>query len=165
VSDFQQPFTGSLASFDDLKYCDAAGPDILELLAGSGGGTWLDISPSGLAQVGYIRFSQPDDSSAATSLNFELDAISISHAAVGAAVVPEPSSIDLFVVASMALLLFIGGGRVFHWQNTTPFQPQQQNDSLDEIHPQFHFTSARNFPLAGQTQYQPEPKRGNGQEC
>jgi hypothetical protein len=98
-SDFQQPFAGSLASFDGLRYYDAGGPDMLELLAGSGGGTWLDISGTGLAQVGYIRFSLADDGSAGTSLNFELDAVSISHAALGAAVVPEPGTLTPALVA------------------------------------------------------------------
>jgi hypothetical protein len=49
TSDFQQPFMGGLSSFNGLKYYDAGGPDILEVLAGSGGGTWLDISGTGLA--------------------------------------------------------------------------------------------------------------------
>ena len=56
-SDFQKPFTGNLNSFNGLRYFDAANPDILDLLAGSGGGKWLDISGTGLAQVGFVRFS------------------------------------------------------------------------------------------------------------
>jgi hypothetical protein len=90
-SDFQKPFTGELDSFSGLRYFDAANPDMLELLAGSGGGTWLDISATGLRHVGFIRFSVADDLNATSRLNFELDAVSISHAAMGAAVVPEPS--------------------------------------------------------------------------
>ncbi len=95
ASDFQQPFTATLADFDGLAYYDAGGPDMLDLLAGTGGGTWLDISGTGLAQVGYVRFSVADDASGATWLNFEIDAVSISHAAMGAAVVPEPAAIIL----------------------------------------------------------------------
>ncbi len=91
-SDFQQPFTGSLADFDGLKYVDA-GADMRDLLAGSGGGKWLDISASGLAKVGYMRFSVPDDMLATTKLNFELDAVAISHAALGGATVPEPGAV------------------------------------------------------------------------
>jgi hypothetical protein len=94
-SDFQDPFAGSLASFDGLKYFDAGGPDMLDLLAGSGGGTWLDISGTGLAQVGFVRFSLADDGNAVTSLNFELDAVSISHPALGEVVVPEPATLGL----------------------------------------------------------------------
>src|SRR4029079_14688661 len=51
LADFQQPFIGSLASFSGLPYSHATNPDILDLLAGSGGGKWLDISATGLAKV------------------------------------------------------------------------------------------------------------------
>jgi hypothetical protein len=97
-SDFQKPFTGSLSSFDGLPYFDNAGEDMLDLLAGSGGGRWIDISTSGLAQVGYVRLSLADDGLPGTSLNFELDAVSIARDAVGT-VVPEPSSIVLLWAA------------------------------------------------------------------
>ena len=76
-SDFQKPFTGNLSSFNGLRYFDAGSPDILDLLAGSGGGKWLDISGTGLSQVGFIRFSVADDLNATSRLNFELDAVSI----------------------------------------------------------------------------------------
>jgi hypothetical protein len=100
-SDFHQPFVGGLASFDGLKFYDGLGPDMLELLAGSGGGTWLDLSATGLAHVSYLRFSVPDDMNADTRLNFELDAVTISHAAVGAATVPEPATPILAMLALM----------------------------------------------------------------
>ena len=61
-------------------------------LAGSGGGKWLDISGTGLAQVGYIRFSVADDMNVESRLSFELDAVSISHGAVGRLVVPETAA-------------------------------------------------------------------------
>jgi hypothetical protein len=99
ASDFQQPFTDSLANFDGLKYTDAAGPDMLELLAGSGGGKWLDISASGLAKVGFIRFSIADDFSAGTRLNFELDAVSIAHVALGGPTAPEPATAVLALIS------------------------------------------------------------------
>ncbi len=98
-SDFQQPFTGSLASFNGLKYFDAGGPDMLDLLAGAGGGKWLDISGTGLAQVGFIRFSLADDGDAGTSLNFEIDGVAVSHAALGSIVVPEPATATLVLLA------------------------------------------------------------------
>jgi hypothetical protein len=99
LSDFQQPFTRPLSDFGGLSYHNPGGSDILGLLAGSGGGKWLDISNTGLSQVGYIRFSVADDGDASTKLNFELDAVSVSHAALGTATVPEPSSIALAVAA------------------------------------------------------------------
>jgi hypothetical protein len=108
TSDFQQPFTGSLNSFSGLKYYNAGGGDILGLLAGSGGGKWLDISGAGLAQVGYIRFSVADDGTS-RKFNFELDAVSVSHAALGAATVPEPAT--AFLLAQSLLVLGFGRRR------------------------------------------------------
>lgn len=93
-SDYQKPFTGSLNSFANLPYDHATDDDVFDLLDGSGGGNWLDISGTGLSKVGYIRFSVEDDLNAGTSLNFELDAVSISVTAMGG-VVPEPSSLAL----------------------------------------------------------------------
>jgi hypothetical protein len=102
TSDFQQPFTANLSSFDGLPYSHATNFDMLDLLAGSGGGKWLDISSSGLAQIGYIRFSLTDDGQPGTSLNFELDAVSISHAALGEPTVPEPLTISLGAAIAIA---------------------------------------------------------------
>lgn len=90
-SDFQQPFVGALTDFNGLALSDPANPDILDLLAGSGGGTWLDISATGLAKVGYIRFSVP----ATSGTNFELDAVSISATALGGQI-PEPNTLAIF---------------------------------------------------------------------
>ena len=89
-SDFQKPFVGSLSSFDGLAHS----PDVLNLLDGSGGGNWLDI-PAGLSQVGFIRFSVADDGNPNFNTNFELDAVSVAHAASGAPTIPEPSSLLL----------------------------------------------------------------------
>lgn len=90
-ADFQQPFTGNLASFDGLKNHDAGANDILDVLAGSGGGTWLSI-PAGLTHVGFVRFSVADDGNAGVGQSFEFDALSVSRAALGAPTVPEPSA-------------------------------------------------------------------------
>jgi hypothetical protein len=133
-SDFQKPFTGSLNNFSGLRYFDAANPDILDLLAGSGGGKWLDISGTGLAQVGFIRFTVADDQSANSRLNFELDAVSVAHAALGPAVVPEPAIATLFCLALVSLSLSFpyridGGGsaRSFRGPATRTAQTHESN--------------------------------------
>ncbi len=99
LADFQQPFVAGLGDFAGLPYSDPSGPDVLEVLAGSGGGTWLDISSTGLPRVGYIRFSV-----AGAGSNFELDAVSIAHGAVGRPV-PEPTMIVIAatLMASVAV--------------------------------------------------------------
>jgi hypothetical protein len=94
-TDFQQPFTGDLSSFNGQSYAG-----MLTLLGGSGGGKWLDISPSGLAQVGYIRFTLASDGMS-TNLNFDLDAVAVAHAALGGPTVPEPATLTL--VSSLLL--------------------------------------------------------------
>ena len=73
------------------------------MLDGSAGGHWLDLSAAGLAEVGYIRFSVPDDADAETSLNIELDAVSINGQKVGD-VVPEPATMSLLAVGALATL-------------------------------------------------------------
>lgn len=107
-SDFQQPFTGALSDFDGLPYYDAGGNGILDELAGSGGGTWLDISGTGLAMVGYIRFAVPE---VGVTDNFELDAVSVSHAAMGPATVPEPGTLALGGLALVAVFMGWRAGR------------------------------------------------------
>lgn len=97
-SNFQQPFTGALSEFNGLRLSDPGNPDILELLAGSGGGTWLDISGTSLSKVGYIRFSVADT---AANANFELDGVTIAASAMGGQV-PEPSAIALVGLAIAA---------------------------------------------------------------
>ena len=99
-SDFQQPFANPISDFAGLNYSDGSGNDILSVLNGSGGGTWLDISSTGLSQVGFVRFSVADDNDDMTGFNFELDAVSIASSAVGP-VTPEPSAGFLLVMASL----------------------------------------------------------------
>jgi hypothetical protein len=106
LSDFQQPFVGSLSSFNGLPYSHPSNFDMLDLLGGSGGGKWLDISSAGLAQIGYIRFSVPDDGTP-TNQNFELDAVSISHAAFGGPTVPEPSASTLVIILAFVFVTLV----------------------------------------------------------
>jgi hypothetical protein len=51
VADFSKPFTGDLSDFSGRNWTG-----VLELLDGSAGGTWLDLSKTGLSQVSYVKF-------------------------------------------------------------------------------------------------------------
>jgi len=57
-SNFDQPFAGDLASFNGKSQ-----PEITTLLQGSGGGTWIDLTPEAAAQLGgpinFVRISDP----------------------------------------------------------------------------------------------------------
>ena len=95
LADFGKPFTGLLADFNGETYAQ-----VLTTLNGSAGGTWLDLSATGLSQVGYIRFSEP-----ANGGPFYLNGVSSNEALLGADV-PEPRA---------AVLLAIGGLGVLAW--------------------------------------------------
>jgi hypothetical protein len=79
AADFSKPFTGTLSSFGGLTY-----PQMVPLLGGSGGGTWLDVSSTGLSTVQYIRFEVP------AGERLVLDAVTA---------VPEPTLLGLPAVA------------------------------------------------------------------
>ncbi|MBC7785660.1 MAG: PEP-CTERM sorting domain-containing protein [Burkholderiales bacterium] len=85
-ADFFKPFGGTLASFAGLKYRDAgAANDMVRLLNGSAGGTWLDISSVPLAEVNYVKFDVP------VGGRMVIDAVTA---------VPEPVSAGLLVAAA-----------------------------------------------------------------
>jgi len=83
TADFGKPFDGQLSDFDGK----ASYADVLAVLDGSGGGTWLDLSSTGLTQVGYIRFSNPTNT-------LEIDAVVIANGKEGA-LVPEPATLAM----------------------------------------------------------------------
>lgn len=98
AANFGKPCTASVS--------DLAGKtwgEILTLLDGSAGGNWGDLSATGLTQVGYVRFTVPDDGDAETSLNFELDAVSIADGHVGQPV-PEPA-VSVLISMGAAVML------------------------------------------------------------
>jgi len=76
-ANFGAPHGRNLAEFSALSYSE-----VLALLAGSAGGTWIDLSPSGLERVGWIRFS-----GVGNGLTLEVDAVAINTALAG-----EPTS-------------------------------------------------------------------------
>src|SRR5262249_17490178 len=82
-SNFLRPVNPSLtlADFNGLSYAQS-----LALYDGSGGGTPIDIGPTGLASVSLVRISLPDDGNPGTSLRGEIHAF---------ASVPEPAGIAL----------------------------------------------------------------------
>lgn len=73
-ADFGNPHGRSLPEFSDLSY-----DGVLSLLNGTGGGTWIDLSASGLDRVGWVRFS-----GVSAGLTLEIDAVAINSALAGA---------------------------------------------------------------------------------
>lgn len=102
TADFGLPFPGAAADFNGKDY--AATVDAFKIAPGlySGGGTWLDLSATGLAQVGYVQFLIPDDNNPLTSPRLAIDSVSIANTAIGAAV-PEPTTLTLLGAAALLL--------------------------------------------------------------
>jgi len=103
LTDFGVPFEGSLASFNAKNYAGVI--DTFKTAGGvySGGGTWLDLSATGLDQIAYVQFQIPDDGNASTDNRLAIDSVAIANGATGAAV-PEPAT-SSFAAAAMTLLL------------------------------------------------------------
>ncbi len=93
-ADYGMPFTGVLSDFDNKLTVQ----DTIDVYSGSAGGTWFDISATGLDKVGYVRFSVAGD--AANS--FELEELSIANNALGLPV-PEPSTIALVLLGGLIM--------------------------------------------------------------
>jgi hypothetical protein len=94
-SDYGLPFDGTVGSFDGTSSVQ----ETLDVYGDSAGGNWLDISGTGLSQVGYVRFSVPTDAAA----SFELESLTTNTQALGTAV-PEPASLSLLGLGALALL-------------------------------------------------------------
>jgi hypothetical protein len=56
IADQSKPFTGSLSDLNGLDF-----DQIKTLLAGSAGGTWLDLSGVPVSSINYVQFSVPTD--------------------------------------------------------------------------------------------------------
>ena len=98
-ADFGQPHGNVLADYDGLDW-----QGIKARLGDSAGGNWLDLDGTGLAMIGWIRFSVADDGDANTQLAFDLDAVSIANASLGAPI-PEPSAALLAVLGAAIVLI------------------------------------------------------------
>jgi hypothetical protein len=83
LANFGQPFLGSLDSFDGKDFSGT-----LSVLDGSAGGTWLDLSGTGLSQINYIKFETDSEQT------MYVDAV------VGIPV-PEPASAALLGLSAL----------------------------------------------------------------
>ena len=108
LADFGKPFIGSLASFNGETYAQT-----LTTLNGSAGGTWLDLSATGLSKVGYVRFNEPASGGANGGV-FYLNGVSSNEALLGTAAptVPEPGSLTCGVALVMVALMMNRGKRI-----------------------------------------------------
>ncbi len=103
-ADFGKPFVGSISTFNGQSW-----NQILTTLNGSAGGTWLDLSATGLSSFQYVRLSNPKfqlvtdgslvDVVGNTSANLFINAISANTLAV-----PEPGVLGLLVGAGLLSL-------------------------------------------------------------
>jgi hypothetical protein len=96
ASDYGEPFIGSLAFFAN-EPSEAA---TLAAFGGTGGGTWLNISGTGLDEVDFIRLSVP----ATDAYSFQLDAVTVSDEAT-IEEIPEPGMGGMLAMLSLGLLL------------------------------------------------------------
>ena len=95
-ANFSKPFTGAPSDLVGKTYVEATA-----LLNGSAGGTWLDLSSTGLVEVGYIQLIVP----AGTATHIELDAVSVNGAMIGQAVLtPEPATLLALLALGAPLL-------------------------------------------------------------
>jgi hypothetical protein len=103
LTDFGKPFEGTLASFDGKDFPGVV--DAFKATGGgySGGGTWLDLSTTGLTQVGYVQFLVDDDNNPNTNQRFAIDSLTIANGAIGAPT-PEPAALAWIGAAFMLTL-------------------------------------------------------------
>jgi len=88
ASDYLKPTAVTVNDLSGLPYSDSSGNDILHLLNGSAGGTWLDLSTVPTASVQYVKFDAPEGS------RVVIDAVSA---------VPEPAVLGLIGLAATVL--------------------------------------------------------------
>ncbi len=91
-SDYGLPYTGGLSAF-----ANESDAQVIATLNGSAGGTWLDISSTGLSTIRYVDFSPP--ANAPSNWQLAIEAVST----VGPSQVPEPGGISTLIVLAMLL--------------------------------------------------------------
>ena len=83
-ADFSKPHGLRLSDLDGGTHAE-----ILEMLDGSAGGTWIDTDAAGIPAVAYIRLSVADDGDPETQRTFELAGVSTNSEISG----PAPAAI------------------------------------------------------------------------
>lgn len=91
-ADFGIPYVGDVGDFAGV----ATLQDAIDVYGGSACGNWLDISGTGLAKVGYVRFSVADGDA------FDLNSLTLASDAIGG-VVPEPATLLLLGLGGLVL--------------------------------------------------------------
>jgi hypothetical protein len=94
LADFGKPFSGNLATFNGLNWSQT-----LAALDGSGGGTWIDFSASGLSNIVAVQFSIGATAPGNSDGKLFIDAVVANNVAV-----PEPA-ISSFVIGVAVVLL------------------------------------------------------------
>lgn len=95
LADFGLPFDKPLSAFDGTNW-DQLLDNFKVGSSHSGGGTWMDLSATGLARIGYVQFSIPDDGDPLTTHRLAIDSLAIASAASGAVPAPlAPGDADL----------------------------------------------------------------------
>jgi hypothetical protein len=85
IADQSKPFTGSLSDFNGLDF-----DQIKTLLAGSAGGTWLDLSGVPLSSINFVQFTVP----VGATFGMAVDSVSA---------VPEPILVLPLLIGTMLL--------------------------------------------------------------
>jgi hypothetical protein len=109
MADFGLPMPNGFACFDGHDWVKTQNCFVVSQNVWSAGGDWIDLSSSGLGQVGYIRFEIPSDGDPGTDLRLAIDTVSVNNAAVGSTV-PEPASLLVLPLLLNALVLRRRGG-------------------------------------------------------
>jgi len=116
-ADFGRPHGRSLADFSGADYAS-----VLSLLGGTAGGTWIDLSVTGLERVGWVRFSGVQ-----SGATLEIDAVSINGALAGAPTIRPQLRIELGSAAAKIFLQNSLAHATYQLQRTGDLSQEWQN--------------------------------------